>query len=104
VHIEEGFDFLGWNVRKYDGKMLIKPAKKNVKTFLRKTRKIIIENRTAKQENLIRLLNPVIRGWADYHKNQVAKKTFSKVDHIIWQQLVMGLPQTPKQTFKMDKG
>jgi RNA-directed DNA polymerase len=87
VHIEEGFDFLGWNVRKYDGKLLIKPAKKNVQTFLRRTRKIIIENRTAKQENLIRLLNPVIRGWADYHRNQVAKKTFSKVDHIIWQQL-----------------
>lgn len=87
VHIEEGFDFLGWNVRKYDGKLLIKPAKKNVQAFLRKVRGIIKENKTAKQENLIGLLNPVIRGWANYHQNQVAKETFSKVDHVIWKQL-----------------
>ena len=87
VHIEEGFDFLGWNVRKYGGKLLIKPAKKNVQTFLRKIRKIIKDNRTAKQENVIRLLNPVIRGWANYHQNQVAKETFSKVDHLTWKKL-----------------
>ena len=87
VHIEEGFDFLGWNVRKYDGKLLIKPAKKNVQTFLRKVRGIIKESRTAKQENLVKKLNPVIRGWANYHQNQVAKETFSKVDHVIWKQL-----------------
>ncbi len=73
VHIDEGFDFLGWNIRKYGGKLLIKPAKKNVQAFLRKIRLIIKENRTAKQENVIRLLNPVIRGWANYHQNQVAK-------------------------------
>jgi RNA-directed DNA polymerase len=87
VHIEEGFDFLGWNVRKYGEKLLIKPAKKNVQTFLRKILRIFKENRTAKQENLIRLLNPVIRGWADYHKHQVAKETFNKVDSAIWKQL-----------------
>jgi RNA-directed DNA polymerase len=87
VHIEEGFDFLGWNVRKYDGKLLIKPAKKNVQTFLRKIRKIIRDNKTAKQESLIRLLNPVIRGWANYHQNQVAKETFNNVDSAIWRQL-----------------
>ena len=87
VHIEEGFDFLGWNVRKYDGKLLIKPAKKNVQTFLRKVRGIIKESKTVKQENLVRKLNPVIRGWANYHQNQVAKEIFSKVDHVIWKQL-----------------
>jgi RNA-directed DNA polymerase len=87
VHIEEGFDFLGWNVRKYDGKLLIKPAKRGVQTFLRKVRGIIKESKTAKQENLVRKLNPVIRGWANYHQNQVAKETYSKVDHVIWKQL-----------------
>ena len=87
VHIEEGFDFLGWNLRKYEGKLLIKPAKKNVQAFLRKVRGIIRDNKTAKQENLIYLLNPVIKGWANYHQNQVAKKTFSKVDSAIWKQL-----------------
>ena len=87
VHIEEGFDFLGWNVRKYDGKLLIKPAKKNVQTFLRKVRGIIRESKTEKQENLVGKLNPVIRGWANYHQNQVAKETFNKVDSVIWKQL-----------------
>ena len=87
VHIEEGFDFLGWNVRKYDGKLLIKPAKKNVQAFLRKVRAIIRNTRTAKQETVIHRLNPVIRGWANYHRNQVSKKTFDKVDHLIWKQL-----------------
>lgn len=87
VHIDEGFDFLGWNIRKYGGKLLIKPAKKNVRAFLRKIRLIIKANYTAKQENVIRLLNPIIRGWANYHQNQVSKETYSKVDHYIWKAL-----------------
>ncbi|MBO0612444.1 group II intron reverse transcriptase/maturase [Thiothrix fructosivorans] len=87
VNISEGFDFLGWNFRKYNGKMMIKPAKKNVKNFLAGIRQLIDSNKTATQENLIRLLNPKIRGWTEYHKNQVAKETFSDVDHAIWKKL-----------------
>lgn len=87
VHIDEGFDFLGWNIRKYGGKLLIKPAEKNVQSFLTKVRGIVREARTAKQEDLIGRLNPVIRGWANYHLNQVSKKTFQKVDHRIWEGL-----------------
>ena len=93
VRIEEGFDFLGWNVRKYDGKLLIRPAKKNMQTFLRKVRGIIKESKTAKQENLVKKLNPVIRGWANYHQNQVAKETFSKVDHAIGNSFGSGLAE-----------
>ena len=80
THISEGFDFLGQNVRKYRGKLLIKPSKKNVQAFLRKIRSIIDENRTAKQQNLIGLLNPVIKGWADYHRHVVSKRIFAHVD------------------------
>lgn len=87
VRIEEGFDFLGWTMRKYDGKLLIKPAKKNVAAFMRKVRAIIKDATGTKQEYLIAKLNPVIRGWAGYHCNQVAKATFGKVDHLIWKQL-----------------
>lgn len=87
VHIEEGIDFLGWNVRKYDGKLLIKPAKKNVQAFLRKVRAVIKSAKTAKQETVIGRLNPIIRGWANYHRSQVAAETFQKVDHLIWKQL-----------------
>ena len=84
THIEEGFDFLGWNIRKYDGILLTKPSKKNVKAFLGKIREVVKANDMAKQENLIGLLNPMIRGWANYHQGAVAKETFAKVDHEIW--------------------
>jgi len=85
--IEDGFDFLGQHVRKYKGKLIIKPAKKNIKSFLDKVRGIIRENKTAKTVNLIGLLNPVIKGWAEYHKTINAKTTYSYVDSCIWQAL-----------------
>jgi RNA-directed DNA polymerase len=87
THISEGFDFLGQNVRKYGGKLLIKPSAKNVKAFLDKVRETIRVNRSAKQETLIGLINPMIRGWANYHRHVVAKRTYSTVDHHIWQAL-----------------
>lgn len=87
VHIDEGFDFLGWNFRKYSGKLLIKPSKKNVQTFYEKLRKVINENLGAKQENLIRLLNPMLRGWAQYHSPVVAKETFVHIDSLLYWRL-----------------
>jgi RNA-directed DNA polymerase len=83
THIEEGFDFLGQNVRKYNGKLLIKPSKKNVKAFLAKVRGIIKANKQATVGNLIVLLNPVIRGWAYYHRYAVSRGTFSNIDSAI---------------------
>lgn len=87
THITEGFDFLGWNLRKYNGKLLIKPSKANVKAHLDKIRDIIKAHKTAKQANLIRMLNPIIRGWADYHRHVVAKVCFARNDHMIWSML-----------------
>lgn len=87
VHISEGFDFLGQNIRKYKGKLLIKPSKANVKSFLIKIRGIIKGNKGATAANLIRILNPMIVGWANYHRHIVAKKTFSSVDREIWKTL-----------------
>lgn len=87
VSIDEGFDFLGTNFRKYDGKLLTKPSKKSVKAILSKIRKIIAKNKTAKTCNLINMLNPVIRGWARYHQHTVSKEIFSKIDYQIWRRL-----------------
>lgn len=87
THIEEGFDFLGQNIRKYDGKLLVKPSKRNVKAFLNKVRKTMKDNKSAKTASLIGLLNPIIRGWANYHRNVNAKSTFAKVDWLIWLKL-----------------
>lgn len=85
TNISRGFDFLGWEVRKYSGKLLIKPSRKNTKAFLEKCRGLINANKSAKQANLTRQLNPVIRGWVNYHKHQVASDAFARVDALIWQ-------------------
>jgi RNA-directed DNA polymerase len=87
THIEDGFDFLGWNIRKYNGKLLMKPSKANIKAHLDKIRAVIKANKAAKQANLIRLLNPVLRGWANYHRHVVAKDTFAFIDRQIWSML-----------------
>lgn len=87
THIEEGFDFLGMNVRKYNGKLIIKPAKSSVKRFLADIRKTIKSNATAKTENLIIQLNQKIRGWSNYYRHVCSKDTFNYVDHNIFQAL-----------------
>lgn len=88
THISEGFDFLGYNVRKYNnGKLLIKPSKEGLKKFMKKIRGIIDSNKGSKQESLIRLMNPVIVGWVNYYKNCVASDTFRKADYLIYEKL-----------------
>ncbi|MFC4349170.1 group II intron reverse transcriptase/maturase [Kordiimonas lipolytica] len=84
THIDDGFDFLGWNVRKYKGKCLIQPSKKNVQAFLDKCRTLFKENAAATQQGLIWQINPVIRGWTNYHKSVAAGQTFTYVDHALW--------------------
>ena len=63
THIDDGFNFLGFNVRKYNEKLLIKPSKEDIKAFLKKIREIIKSNSTTKQVALIQILNSRIRGW-----------------------------------------
>lgn len=87
THVNDGFDFLGWTARWQGGMLLTKPARKNVKNFLEKIRGTLRQMRTARQEDVIDKLNPVIRGWANYHRSQMATRTFAKTDHLIWQAL-----------------
>ena len=87
THIDDGFDFLGFNVRKYHGKLIIKPSKNSVKTLLADIRATIKSNNTAKTENLIHVLNNKLRGWSNYHRHVCAKKTFEYIDHFIFKAL-----------------
>ncbi len=85
--IEDGFDFLGQHVRKYGGTLLIKPSKASVQNLLEKVRKIIKDNKQTSAGKLIAQLNPMLRGWALYHRHVASKKTFSDVDHAIFEML-----------------
>ena len=83
VHINEGFDFLGWNFRKFKGKFLIQPSKKAIAAIIDKVRVIIKSAKAWKQEDLIKALNPVIKGWAMYHRTVSASMTFGKLDWVV---------------------
>jgi RNA-directed DNA polymerase len=87
THIDEGFDFLGMNIRKYNGKLIIQPAHSSTKRFLDDIHSIVKLNRTSKTEELIRQLNPKIRGWANYYQHVCAKLTFKHIDHNIFKSL-----------------
>ena len=88
THVEEGFDFLGQNVRRYRcGKVLIKPSSRNVKTFLAKIQETIDRSGSQTAGELIRRLNQQIKGWTMYHRYASSKRTFSYVDHRIFQKV-----------------
>lgn len=86
THINEGFDFLGQNIRKYNnGKVLTKPSKQSIKSINAKVKEIISKNKASSAQSLIYQLNPVIRGWGYYHRHVCSKNIYAKIDHYIWQ-------------------
>ena len=87
THIDDGFDFLGWNFRKYKGKLLVKPSRKSIEKVTRKISDVIKRAKAWKQEDLINALNPIIIGWSNYHRSVVSKEVFSKLDNIVWNML-----------------
>jgi RNA-directed DNA polymerase len=78
--IHDGFDFLGVNIRKYSNKLLIKPSKKSFNNIMDKVKKVIRLHCASPAIKLVKTLNPILRGWAMYHRHNVAKKTFSRLD------------------------
>ena len=87
VRLEDGFDFLGFNVRRYHRKLLIKPSKAAVK---RLRERLAAETRRLRGQNavaVITALSPVIRGWAAYYRTVVSSETFSSLDSYMWKLL-----------------
>jgi len=87
THIDDGFDFLGWNFRQYNGKLLIKPSKKSIKRLNEKVGTLIRKAAAWTQDNLIMKINPIIRGWANYHRHAISKQIFENQDNTLWNQL-----------------
>jgi hypothetical protein len=84
VHIDEGFDFLGFHFRKYGGKLLIKPARASIDHISAKVKTILQKGQHWPQSEIIRTLNPVLRGWGNYYRHVASKAVFLGLDQRIW--------------------
>jgi RNA-directed DNA polymerase len=84
VDLATGFNSLGFNVRRYDKKLLIKPSKAAVQRIRERFRTEMRALRGSNAAAVIAALNPIIKGWAAYYRGVVSKKTFSALDDYLW--------------------
>jgi RNA-directed DNA polymerase len=84
VHVKDGFNFLGFNVRSYKDKCIVKPQKEKVHAFLKEVRLWLKTHKAVAAENVIRHLNPILTGWANYYKNVNSKQTLAYVETEVW--------------------
>lgn len=87
TQVEDGFDFLGQNVRRYGRKVLLKPSHSALKTFYAGLRQVVWKSLHLDPATLISILNPKIRGWTNYHRHSSSKATFQRLDHLIFRLL-----------------
>ncbi len=99
VHVEQGFDFLGFNIRRHGGKLLIKPSTAAVKRIRERLATEVRSLQGSNAEAVIRKLNPIIRGWAGYYRSVVSKEVFSAIDNHMWGHLYRwGLRSHPNKS------
>ena len=84
VNIQQGFPFLGFSLRQYNGKCLCRPQKEKVLAFLVRLRSWLKHNASVSPAAVIYYLNPILRGWGNYYKHGVSKEVFGYVDHQLW--------------------
>lgn len=101
THITKGFDFLGFNFRKYlkqgkikttnnkweNYKLLIKPQREKVLNLLRDCKRVLLHSKSATQRQIIFLLNPKLIGWGMFFRHCVAKRSFEIIDRELWHKL-----------------
>ncbi|MET9619112.1 group II intron reverse transcriptase/maturase [Kitasatospora indigofera] len=84
VHLEEGFDFLGFTVRRTSGKLIIKPSTAACKRLRERLRTEVKSLHGANVEAVLRRLVPIVRGWAAYYRAMSSTTTFASLDHYMW--------------------
>jgi RNA-directed DNA polymerase len=84
VHLNEGFDFLGFNVRRYDSKLLIKPSKAAIRRLRERLATEMRRLRGANAAAVIMTLAPIIRGWSGYYRSVVSSRVFTAQDNYVW--------------------
>ncbi|MGH9261399.1 MAG: group II intron maturase-specific domain-containing protein, partial [Acidimicrobiales bacterium] len=90
-HIDEGFDFLGWHIQRRSwrgrtGKKAVYtyPSKKALASVMAKVRSLTARAKHRTLADLLRRVNPVLRGWCNYFRRGVSARTFSYLDHFTW--------------------
>ncbi|WP_433711049.1 group II intron reverse transcriptase/maturase [Nocardia sp. CA-084685] len=84
VHLDEGIEFLGFSVRRYSGKLLIKPSTTAVRRFRKRLRTEMRSLRGSNAAGVLRAINPIVRGWAAYYRGVVSTREFSRLDAYMW--------------------
>jgi len=88
VPVEEGFSFLGCDIRRYvdrqGGKLLIKPSQESVKRFRERLAAEVRSLRGANAAAVVARLNPIVRGWSAYYRSVVSSRVFARVDYDLW--------------------
>ncbi len=90
-HIDEGFDFLGWRIQRRNRRgrsgekaVYTYPSKKALASIIDKVRSLTRRHRHRTLADLLARLNPVLRGWCNYFRHGVSKRTFSYVDYFVF--------------------
>jgi RNA-directed DNA polymerase len=84
VHLDDGLDFLGFNIRRYSGKLLIKPSTAAIRRIRKQLRTQMRSLRGSNAAGVLRTVNPVVRGWAAYYRGVVSNRVFSNLDAYLW--------------------
>jgi len=91
VNLDDGFDFLGFNVRQYrvagarsGHRLLIKPSQQSVAVIKQKLKQAFRERRGFRVDATIGTANPIIRGWANYFRIGVAAEVFGQLDNYLF--------------------
>jgi RNA-directed DNA polymerase len=84
THLDQGVDFLGFNIRRYRGKLLTKPSNDALRRIRKRLSTEMKALRGANADGVIRTLNPIIAGWAAYYRIGVSSRAFQALDHHVW--------------------
>jgi len=84
VNLNDGFDFLGFLVRRQSGKLLIRPSKAALRRHRQRLRAEMLSLRGANAVMVLQRLTPIVRGWAAYYRTVVSSKIFSALDRYVW--------------------
>jgi len=99
VHVEQGFKFLGFNIRQFNKSCFCFPQKEKIINFLRNVNQWLKANHNTKPEAIIKHLNPILIGWGNYYKCGASKRVFYYVENKLWKMLYKwGLKRHPNKT------